>query len=112
MIIEVPLSQVPSQSFQIVLNSQNCGLYFTTRLGRVFSDLVIDNVYIWRSVICHDRSPIRQFTVQDLVGNLVFQDQEGANDPQWPYFGTRYRLYYITDDVILDRSFQRRGTDD
>lgn len=112
MIVEIPLSKSASQSMQITLNGQNCSLFLTQRDGRMYCALSVSNVSIWKSVLCHDRTPIRQFRVQKFVGNLVFVDRDGSSDPVHTGFGERYRLYYITDDVILDEAFQRRGTGD
>lgn len=113
MIIELPLRKVPSQDFDIVLNGQTCTIELMRRVDKVFCSLKVDGEYIWRGHIVHDRTPIRQFLVQKFVGNLVFIDHNGTEQPDYRDFGGRWRFYYITDDVTMDaETFQRRGTED
>lgn len=107
---EIPLLSVPGQSMQILLNNQNCELSFTQRLTRIFSDLTVDGEVIWKGLLCHDRSPMKHFRTQNFVGNMVFIDGEGTEDPLYTGLGSRYRLYYYTDDVVLDASFQYDGS--
>ncbi len=111
MIIEIPARPIPAYSFQTILNGQACSLRLVWRNDTLYCDLMVDNAYIWQGRIVHDRTPIKNFRVTPFVGNFVFVDYEGTNDPQYSGLGSRYRMFYITDNVVLPDNFQLRGTE-
>lgn len=111
MILRIPLKQIPGQSFMIRLDKQDCSIRLTQRLGVTYSDLMLNNEYIWRGLICHDRSPILKHKSDKFQGNLVFIDFEGTSDPTYSRLDDRFGLFYITDDIALSDMFQVRGTE-
>jgi len=58
--IAVPLSPIPSQSFQIVLNGQDCEIEVLTRGEHIFLNLTVDGELIQAGAICVNLVPIVQ----------------------------------------------------
>jgi hypothetical protein len=111
MIMEVPVNPLPAQKLERVINGQRCSIRLVWRHEKLFCDLSVNNEPIWLGLVIHNCTPFKNFRVTDFVGNLAFIDYEGANDPHYSGLGSRYRLFYFTDDVQLPESFQVRGTE-
>lgn len=106
----VPLEALPSQTLQIVLGGQNCALSVYTLDGYDFTDATLnttnENVYldlayngidVTETQICLNQKRLlinRQYL--GFVGDLMFVDTQGTNDPQFAGLGSRYVLLYLT----------------
>lgn len=109
----VPLAAVPSQNFQIVLGGQNCaislylqnGYDFTdstleTTEANLYFDLTYNGIDVTNCAICLNQKRLlinRQYL--GFVGDFMFVDTQGTNDPQYTGLGgntPRYVLLYIT----------------
>ena len=106
----VPLTANPNQAFQIVLGGQNCSIELRTLDGYALSDTVaLDNPQpylafsldlsgqsITRSALCLNRKRLlvnRQYL--GFVGDFMFVDTQGFDDPQFDGLGDRWQLVYI-----------------
>lgn len=106
----VPLEALPSQTLQIVLGGQNCALSVYTLDGYDFTDPTLnttnENIYldfsyggvdVTETQICLNQKRLlinRQYL--GFVGDFMFVDTQGTNDPQYQGLGSRYVLLYLS----------------
>src|SRR6185312_13883234 len=93
----VPLQPVPSQSVSVVLGNQNCRIDVGQKSTGLFIDLYVNDVLIIGGVICENLNRIVRNKYFGFVGDLVFIDNEGTNDPDYTGLGSRYSLAYLED---------------
>lgn len=91
----IPLSAVASQTFAIVLAQQNCTISVFQKSTGMFLDLLVSGAPVIRGVICLDAVRILQQTYQSFVGDLMFMDMQGSDDPKYAGLGTRWVLMYL-----------------
>jgi hypothetical protein len=105
----IPLSAVPSQNFQIVLANQNCAisiyqedgydytdLTLSTFAVKLYFDLAYNGIDVTNGAICLNQKRLlinRQYL--GFVGDFMFVDTQGTNDPAFAGLGTRYVLLYL-----------------
>lgn len=106
----VPLSPNPNQTLQIVLGGQNCAIELRTLDGSAYTDvadlgtsqpylsfsLTVGGTSITLNALCLNQKRLlinRQYL--GFVGDFVFVDTQGAEDPQYTGLGTRWLLVYI-----------------
>lgn len=92
----VPLQPVPSQSTKVVLGGQNCQILIYQKPQGCFVDINADGVNIVSGIIARDAVPLvcREYT--GFIGNLLFIDTQGSNDPSYDSLGSRWSLVYLT----------------
>lgn len=92
----VPLQPVPSQSTKIVLGGQNCQILIYQKPQGCFVDINADGVDIVVGIIVRDAVPLvcREYT--GFIGNLLFIDTQGSDDPAYAGLGDRFSLVYLT----------------
>lgn len=91
---KIPLTQEPSQEFQITLDGQNCTISIYQKDESVYMDLYVDETPIFLGVSCLDRVGIKEFDYMDFKGQLWFEDLNGTQNPDYSGFNTKYILYY------------------
>lgn len=96
----IPIKQLPSQEFSIILNNQNCQIRLYQK-GRVYMDLiVIDNTgtnnTIFTGAVCLTNIQINQFKTPLFNGILIFRDNVGTENPDYLGFNNRWTLEYGT----------------
>jgi hypothetical protein len=106
----VPLAPNPNQTLQIVLAGQNCAIELRSLDGYATTDTVsfdgaqpyiafsleVSGVSITRTQNCLNRKRLlvnRQYL--GFVGDFMFIDTQGQDDPQYTGLGTRWLLVYI-----------------
>ena len=92
----VPLQPVPSQSTKVVLGGQNCQILIYQKPQGCFVDINADGVDIVVGIIGRDAVPLvcREYT--GFIGNLLFIDTQGSDDPSYDGLGSRWSLVYLT----------------
>lgn len=97
--IEIPLRQVPSQTFLISLDEQDCTISLYQRGDRLYLDLAVNGEIVRQGAICLPAINIGG-EPYPFSGFLFFADGLSEPDKQWPPqytdLGTRYKLYYAT----------------
>ncbi len=96
----VPLNNVPSQSLNVQLNGQNCTLNVFQKFGGLFFDLILNGTtLVIGGVLCENLNRIVRDLYFGFLGDFVFLDTQGNNDPMWTSsgngLGTRYVLVYL-----------------
>ena len=114
--LEIPLNQVPNQQFNIVLDEQDCTIHLYQRNSRLYMDLFLDGVALRYGAVCLPHSDIVAHPYP-FTGRLVFMDSlsEPAKQmpPQYAELGTRYQLFYLTDEEAaeIDAQWNIDGTE-
>lgn len=92
----VPIQAIPAQTLQVVLGGQNCQIAISQKPQGVFVDVSVDDVNIVTAVLAHDAVPLicREYT--GFIGNLLFIDTQGSDDPNYTGMGSRFTLNYLT----------------
>ena len=113
----VPLIPQPSITLQVVLDGQQCQIAIYSKTGYEYSDtpgftvpntnlyfdLIAGGVPITNTAICLDGHRLlinRQYL--GFVGDFVFIDTQGNDDPQWQGLGARFVLLYLEADDITE----------
>lgn len=93
----VPTSSIPSQSFQIVLDNQDCDIELLTRGERLYLTLAVDGEIVQANALCLNRVSIIQIPNSKFYGTLAFVDTLGSSNPEYSQLGDRYQLFYWYD---------------
>lgn len=80
---QIPLLQIPAQTFNIVLSGQNCTISLYWRQERLYLDLSVGATVICQGAICQNRADIVQSRSQNFSGTLHFFDLDGDRPPYW-----------------------------
>ena len=96
--LEVPIQSTPSQLVKSVLDGQNVQIALYQKDVGLFCDVNSDGVDIVTGVICRNAVPIVCREYAGFIGNLVFFDTQGSQDPEYSGLGSRYTLAYLTAD--------------
>ena len=93
----IPIQAQPSQTLQTQVDGQNVTLNIYSKHNHgVFCDVVADGVTLVQSVLARDAVPLIAADYLGFAGNFLFVDTQGASDPAYADFGTRYQLVYLT----------------
>lgn len=95
MSLVIPLISTPSQTLACTLAGQSCQIAVYQKSTGVFLDLVLVSTPIITAALCRDRVSIVREVYLGFVGSLVFIDTQGADDPDYTGFGTRFQLVYL-----------------
>ncbi len=97
----IPLSAIPAETFQIVLDDQQCRITLYQRGRRMYLDLDVDNEPVCRGAICQNRASIVQSPTRLFRGSLHFWDTLGDEPPQYDQLCTRFLLLYVSANETL-----------
>lgn len=95
-IAQIPLTQVVSQEFEIILKEQSCTLAVYQKDENVFVDLTVDGTVIFAGMKALDRQGLKISDYMAFNGQLWFEDLNGTENPNFSEFGTRFIMYYGT----------------
>lgn len=93
---QIALQPVPSQQLQAVLANQSCQIAVYLRGSHLFVDVNADGVDITTAVLARDAVPLVPISYTGFLGNLLFTDTQGTNDPTYDGLGSRFQLVYLT----------------
>ena len=92
----VPLSAIPAQRFQVVLNNQNCTITIKKRGKYCYLSLMSNGHNVVDNVICRAGNNLVPYNNQHFSGSLFFIDKNGYYDvPHYELFGVRFILCYV-----------------
>lgn len=92
----VPLQSIPSQTVTITLGGQPCQVDVRQKRTGVFLDLYVGGALVIAGVLCQDRNPLVRSVYLGFVGDLMFVDTLGTDDPTYDGIGSRWVLAYVT----------------
>lgn len=98
MIVEVPLSALPSQELSLVLGNQDVTVRVLTRGDYLYLDVLkeTDPVILGQLIVTGQN--LLPVGLSDFVGNFQMIDLNGDSDPVYTGLGTQFRLLY-NDEV-------------
>lgn len=91
MIHSIPLSQVPNQRVQFVVNETAYTIEISTRLGNQYMDLWIDGEMVMAGRAMKSFAP--------LGFGFMVVDADGFDDPTFEQLGIRFQLLIDDDNV-------------
>ena len=94
---EIPLSPIPSQELNVILDGQHCTISLYWRQDHLYLDLNVNGGAVCRGAICQNRAEIVQSRTQGFKGSLYFLDLEGDRPPHWEGLNTRWALVYVSE---------------
>jgi hypothetical protein len=92
---EIPLQATPSQVLNVVLGNQYCQINLYQKFENLFIDLQANGNEIISGVHCLDAVRCVREAYRGFIGNLVFFDLQGKEDPQYTGLGSRWVLCYL-----------------
>ena len=94
--LEVPVNAVPSQKLSVTFANQPCQLSIYTLIdGAIYMDVLLNGTAIVQGVRCLNNNKIVRAAYMGFIGDFMFSDAQGFNDPTYDGLGTRYRLIYL-----------------
>ena len=91
----IPIASVPSQTFSVVLASQNCSINVYQKSTGMYLDLSVSGSPLLTGMLCQDRVKLVRQTYLGFVGDLAFMDTQGFDAPQFAGLGSRWVLMYL-----------------
>lgn len=92
----VPLSAVPSQTLFITLGGQSCAISLRSNGGDLYLNLLVSNAPIMVGKVCRNRQRLLVgLDYRGFVGDFVFVDSQGDEQPDYTGLGDRWNLYYL-----------------
>jgi hypothetical protein len=95
---QIPIQPVPAQTLKTVLDGQNCQIAIYQKTQGLFFDLSVDGARIVAGVICLDAVPLVCVQYVGFVGNFMFIDTQGTEDPEYSGLNSRFQLIYLTGE--------------
>ena len=96
----IPLDAVSNQTFSVTLGTQSCQIKIDNKPGYgVFVSLWLAGVSIIQSSLALNRVGLVRYAYLGFTGELYFVDTQGADDPDYTGFGSRFILVY--DDAVI-----------
>jgi hypothetical protein len=93
---EIPIQPVPSQITKVVLGAQNCQILIYQKPQGMFVDINVNGADVVTGVIARDAVPLVCREYMGFIGNLLFIDTQGSDDPSYDGLGSRFDLVYLT----------------
>lgn len=88
MVLEIPLQQVPNQTFGVTIQGSTYELTINSRLGDMYLSVVKDSEPLIYNRICQNNNPIGQF---------IFTDISGTENPAYTGFNDRFKLVWMDE---------------
>lgn len=91
----IPIQPVPAQVVSVILGGQQCQIGIYQRLSGMYCDLYVNNALVIGGVICQNINRIVRSLYLGFIGDLVFIDNQGEDDPYYTGLGDRWSLAYL-----------------
>jgi len=91
----VPIRPVAAQTLKIVLGNQACRIDIYQKFYGLFMDLYVDDVIVKAGTIAQNLNKIVRDEYYGFVGDFVFIDNQGTDDPDYTGLGDRFSLAYL-----------------
>jgi hypothetical protein len=92
--VSIPLPPTPNPSFSCRLDDKNAQITLTTTDHGLYADVIYDGTPVALGRLCLDRVDINPNRYLGMPQFLGFVDLQGAQDPTYDGFNTRYLLVY------------------
>lgn len=92
----IPLAATPNQTLKCVLGGQYCTTRLMTTPVGILIDVLVNDSPVVQGVLCLDQNRLIRYPYLGFVGDLVFVDTQGSQDPEYSGLGSRYQLLYLS----------------
>lgn len=92
--MEIPLSAIPFQIVNAVVNGQNYRITVRQLGSEIYTSLVVDDEQVTNSVMAVARGKLIPWSQTIAQTMLVWIDTQGNERPQYTGLGDRWRLVY------------------
>ena len=93
----ISLQPVPNQTASMLVAGQLAGInLYTMSDGNLYIDILLNNLPILTGVLCLNKTRIVRDAYFGFIGDFIFVDTQGSNDPQFAELGTRYQFNYVS----------------
>ena len=103
--LQIPISAIANQEFQIVLDDQNCTIHLYQLGDYFYLDLYVADATIIEGAIVQPKCGIVPGPT-DFKGQLYIVDEQNTpaqpDLPNLEELGTRFNLYYLTADEVTE----------
>lgn len=103
--LQIPISAIANQEFQIVLDDQNCTIHLYQLGDYFYLDLYVGDNTIIEGAIVQPKCGIVP-SPTDFKGQLYIVDEQNTpaqpDLPNLEELGTRFNLYYLTADEVTE----------
>lgn len=96
-VFTIPLTQVPSQSVNVLLAGQPCTIELRLMGGRQYFGLSVNGTVICRNVLLVNASRIVRAKYTGFIGDFFVIDTQGDEPPQYTGWGARWLLAFSQD---------------
>lgn len=101
MIVEVPLSALPSQELSLVLGNQDVTVRVLTRGDYLYLDVLNEDTPIILGQLIVSNANLLPSGLTNFVGNFRMVDTNGNADPEYIGLGERWQLLYLSDEDLI-----------
>lgn len=96
----ISLQPVKGQTLQISLGGQRVTLRINQRTTGMFIDVALSGIWIVQGVLCLNCNKIVRYPYLNFKGELFFADTKGDLDPVYDELGSRFKLFYATEEEM------------
>ncbi|EBI4321363.1 hypothetical protein PMH75_002968 [Salmonella enterica] len=96
----ISLKPLKAQEVSVNLDGQAVTLRIVQRTTGLFMDVGVDNLWIAQGVLCLNCNKIVRYPYLKFRGELFFADTKGSMDPVYDELGTRFKLFYATEEEM------------
>lgn len=98
--VVIPVSAIPAQRFQCVLNKQNCTITLKKRGHYCYFSLIAGGKVITQNSICLCGNNLVPYASRGFDGSIFFIDANGHYSiPNYKEFGLRFKLIYVPFNI-------------
>ncbi|EKD9930517.1 hypothetical protein OS580_001464 [Escherichia coli] len=98
--LTISLLPKKSQSVTVNLDGQNCTIRLIQYASYLYLDLISNGKPVVLGVPCQYANRLIRYRYRGFRGDLCFLDTQGGDDPHWEGLGSRWLLYYSTEEEI------------
>lgn len=91
----IPIQPLPNQTLQVQLGGQSCTIDIAQNAYGLFFSLYVGQALIIGGVVCQNLNRIVRSLYLGFVGDFMFVDGQGSDDPVFTGLGLRWQLAYL-----------------
>jgi len=91
----IPINDVYSQTLTTTAGGQYCRINLYQKATGLYFDLYLNDVLLNAGVICENLNRLVRDRYLGFLGDFMFQDMQGSDDPSSPGLGSRFLFYYL-----------------
>jgi hypothetical protein len=99
----IPTRALPNQTEQVQLGDQAVTISLRQERFGLYADVYLAGVLVAGGVLCQCLNRIVRAPYTGFVGDLIFADLQGSDDPIYTGLGSRFVLLYLEAADIAAR---------